>query len=79
MSCGTPNFHVSVSALFCNFTSKELNHSYNTSLTPLEEFDSLTARCLSPNHHPTTTMLDVGYEVFVLVCCVWFHQMHCFA
>lgn len=60
MSCGTPNFHVYVSALFCNFTSKELHHSYNTSLTPLEEFDSLTARCLNPNHHPTTTMLDVG-------------------
>ncbi|MEE6509716.1 hypothetical protein FKM82_027428 [Ascaphus truei] len=26
----------------------------------------------SPNHHPSITMLDSWYEVFVLICCVWF-------
>ena len=26
----------------------------------------------SPNHQPSTTVLDSWYEVFVLICCVWF-------
>ncbi|MEE6527760.1 hypothetical protein FKM82_029362 [Ascaphus truei] len=41
--------------------------------------DSMTARFpgpvaakTSPNHHPSTTVLDSWYEVFVLICCVWF-------
>lgn len=45
--------------------------------------NSMTASCLDPlsnlNHHPSTTMVDSWYEMFVLMCCVWFYQMWCSA
>lgn len=45
--------------------------------------NSMTASCLgplsNPNHHPSATMVDSWYEMFVLMCCVWFYQMWCSA
>jgi len=29
----------------------------------------------SPYHHPPTTVPDGRYEVFVLMCCVWFSAL----
>jgi len=43
------------------FTLEYLNH---------EVLCLYTKDCKMPNHHPSMTMLDSWYEVFVLICCV---------